>query len=159
MYAAVQLAGKRTGRGQLNAVVPGELLHVTDTLTGTKFLVDTGAAFSCVPRGQRPTGVEELPKLRAAGGQSIHCDGELAAEVCFGSRRFKWTFLIAAVEQPLLGGDFLKHHRLVVDLANKCLTEADTAQRIVVGASAAAGGLSAVQSLPPPPPPRLRALL
>jgi cleavage and polyadenylation specificity factor subunit 1 len=79
--------------------------------------------------------------------------------VCFGSRRFKWAFLIAAVEQPLLGGDFLKHHRLVVDLANKCLAEADTAQRIVVGASAAAGGISAIQSLPPPPPPRLHTLL
>jgi hypothetical protein len=103
--------------------------------------------------------VDELPKLRAAGGQSIQCDGELAAEVCFGGRRFKWTFLIAAVEQPLLGGDFLKHHRLVVDLANRCLADADTAQRIVVGEAATAGGLAAVQASSPQPPPQLRNLL
>jgi RNase H-like domain found in reverse transcriptase/Reverse transcriptase (RNA-dependent DNA polymerase)/Integrase zinc binding domain/Integrase core domain len=149
----VQLVGKRPSRGQLNAVVPGDLLHVTDSLTGHKFLVDTGAAFSCVPRGSRPTGVEELPRLKAAGGQSIQCFGELAAEVCFGSRRFKWTFLIAAVEEPLLGGDFLKYYKLVVDLASKQLLEADTWKCVVTGTTAAAGAISALHSTPPQSPP------
>jgi hypothetical protein len=146
VFPAVQLARKRPGRGQLSSVVPGDLLRVVDSLTGHKFLVDTGASFSCVPRGSRPTGVDDLPRLKAAGGQSIQCFGELAADVCFGGRRFAWKFLIAAVEEPLLGGDFLKHYKLVVDLANECLLEAGTMKHVVGSERAAATGLSAVQA-------------
>jgi hypothetical protein len=152
VHAALQLAGKRRRRGQLNAVVPGELLRVTDTATGLQFLVDTGAAFPCIPRTSPLPGLEQLPRLKAAGGQSIQCFGEVAAVVCFGGRRFKWTFLNAAVEEPLLGGDFLRHYKLVVDLANKCLFDAVNGQRVVVGDLAVAGGLAALHSTLSPPP-------
>ncbi|MFO0000703.1 MAG: hypothetical protein ACK559_06215, partial [bacterium] len=47
--SALQLAGKRRRRGQLNAVAPGELLHLTDELSGQRFLVDTGASYSIFP--------------------------------------------------------------------------------------------------------------
>jgi hypothetical protein len=148
--AALQLAGKLRRRGQLNAVLPGELLHVTDTPACLQFLVDTGAAFSCIPRTSPLPGLEQLPRLKAAGGQSIQCFGKVAAEVCFGGHRFKWTFLYAAVEEPLLGGDFLKHYKLVVDLSNKCLFDAVSRQRVVVGDLAEAGGLAALHSTPSP---------
>jgi hypothetical protein len=94
--------------------------------------------------------LEELPQLKSAGGQSIQCFGELAAEVCFGGRRFTWTFLLAAVEEPLLGSDFLKHFKLAVDLAAKLLFDVSTMQMVAVGELAAAGGLAAVRSTPPP---------
>ncbi len=63
------LAGKWAGQGQLNAVAPGRLLHVADQLTGTKFLVDTGASYFIFPHKSRrpPSG----PKLRGPGGQDI----------------------------------------------------------------------------------------
>jgi hypothetical protein len=98
------------------------------------------------------SGPQELPQLKSAGGQSIQCFGELAAEVCFGGRRFTWTFLLAAVEEPLLGSDFLKHYKLAVDLAAKSLFDASTMQAVAVGELAAAGGLAALRSTPPPPP-------
>jgi Reverse transcriptase (RNA-dependent DNA polymerase) len=150
VHSTMQLAGKKAGQGQLSSVVPGDLLRVVDSLTGHKFLVDTGAAFSCVLRGSRPTGMDDLPRLKAAGGQSIQCFGELAADVCFGSCHFAWKFLIAVVEEPLLGGDFLKHYKLVVDLANECLLEAGTMKRVVGGERATATGLGAVQAAEPP---------
>jgi hypothetical protein len=144
--------------GQLNAVVPDDLLRVTDTIAGLQFLVNTGAAFSCIPPTTQLPGSEELPRLKAAGGQCIQCFGEVTAEVCFGGRRFKWTFLLAAVEEPLLGGDFLKYYKLVVDLANRCLVDASNLQCVVVSDLATACGLAALSS-PPKPPPQLRSLL
>jgi hypothetical protein len=160
VHPTMQLAGKRAGRGQLSSVVPGDLLRVVDSLTGHKFLVDTGAAFSCVLRGSQPTGVDDLPRLNAAGGQSIQCFGELAADVCFGGRIFAWKFFIAAVEEPLLSGDFLKHYKLVVDLANECLLEAGTMKRVFGCERAAATGLGAVQAAEPPSlAPPLRSVL
>jgi hypothetical protein len=46
MYGPMLLAEKCRGRGQLNLVVPGELLCVVDSLSGQKILADTGAAYS-----------------------------------------------------------------------------------------------------------------
>ena len=31
-------------------------------------------------------------------------------------KRYEWPFLLAAVDRPILGADFLRHHGLVVDL-------------------------------------------
>jgi hypothetical protein len=37
--------------------------------------------------------------------------------LCFHGRHFNWTFLLANVQLPMLGADFFRHFRLVVDLA------------------------------------------
>jgi Reverse transcriptase (RNA-dependent DNA polymerase) len=71
----------------------------------------------------------DLPRLRAAAGQHIPCFGELQSTVSFGDKCFKWTFLLADVEAPLLGADFLRSHRLLVDLHGGCLIEAASMQR------------------------------
>jgi hypothetical protein len=85
------------------------------------------------------------------------CWGEKQLPVQFLGRRFTWTFLLAKVEFPILGADFLKHFNLIVDLAASQLLATDTLQRFAAGppaATAAAaqsrGGLfSAVESTPP----------
>jgi hypothetical protein len=41
---ALQLAGKLTSQGCLNAVAPGLLVHIVDQLTGRCFLKDTGTS-------------------------------------------------------------------------------------------------------------------
>jgi hypothetical protein len=92
--------------------------------------------------------MEELPQLKSAGRQSIQCFGELAAVVCFGGRRFPWTFLLAAVEEPLLGSDFLKHYKLAVDLASKSLLEAGSMQSVAVGSLVVAGRLATLRTTP-----------
>ena len=42
----------------------------------------------------------------------------------FGSRRFEWNFLLANVSMPILGADFLREHRLLVDVAGARLLDA-----------------------------------
>ena len=110
----MQLGGKRPCRGQLNAVAPGQLLHVVDSLTKRRFLVDTGAAYSIIPHSStdHPVG----PALQGPGGQAIPCWGERELQLQLGDRVFLWTFLLAKVDFAILGADFLRHHQLAVDL-------------------------------------------
>jgi hypothetical protein len=85
LRAALQLAGKRRCWGQLNAVVPGELLHLTDSLTGRRFLVDTGASFSIFTHHSADPG--SGPALRSPSGEAIPCWGEKKLAVEFSGRR------------------------------------------------------------------------
>jgi hypothetical protein len=49
---------------------------------------------------------------------------------------------------------FLKHYRLMVDMANEQLLEAGTLKCVVKGTSAAAGAIAALHTMPPRSPPR-----
>jgi hypothetical protein len=107
--------GKLSVQGRLNAVIPSTLVHVTDQISGRRFLVDTGAAFSIFPHQSvdPPNG----PLLSGPAGKNIPCWGERQLELSFNGRRFQWTFLLAAVQFPILGIDFLRHFCLLVDPA------------------------------------------
>jgi hypothetical protein len=125
----VLLAGKRSCRGQLNALAPGLLLRITCVASQRRYLVDTGAAFSVLPYKGTKQLSPDLPRLRAAGGQVIPCYGELRVNIQFDERIFDWTLLLADVESPLLRADFLREYRLLVDLHGGCLIDAATRQR------------------------------
>ncbi|MFN9978816.1 MAG: hypothetical protein ACK53Y_02820, partial [bacterium] len=58
---------------------------------------------------------------------TIPCWGEKEFELSFDNKRFKWPLLLAAVKFPILGVDFLRHHRLLVDPAANCLVSAANA--------------------------------
>jgi hypothetical protein len=75
---------------------------MADQLTGTKFLVDTGASYSIFPHKSKrpPSG----PCLRGPGGQDIACWGEKEMAVFFGGERYTWSFLLAAVQFPIKWG-------------------------------------------------------
>jgi hypothetical protein len=60
--------------------------------------------------------------LSGADGRRIPCWGEQAFTVTIGGLPRQWTFLLAAVSFPILGVDFLRHHSLVVDVANQQLS-------------------------------------
>jgi hypothetical protein len=79
-------------------------------------LVDTGSAFSIMPwqSSAPPSG----PNLSGADDRRILCWGERPFTVTIGSIPRQWQFLLAAVSFPILGVDFLRHHSLVVDVAN-----------------------------------------
>jgi hypothetical protein len=95
-------------------------------------------------------------KIEGAGGHGINCYGEQRLDVCFSGRRFTWTFLLAAVETPILGADFLKHFKLLVNLAAGCLVDAETLQSIGSSILSFGGGLvAALQAVLP----RLRAII
>jgi hypothetical protein len=65
--------------------------------------------------------------LVASNGTPIACYGSKLVTCSLGLRReFAWRFVVAAVEQPLLGADFLSYFGLVVDLKNRLLKDETT---------------------------------
>ncbi len=119
MLSALHVAGKLGSQGPINAIAPGVLLHVQDSVSGVFFLVDTGAAFSVLPyiSASPPTG----PALRGPNGVNIPCWGEAKVTLCLDNRRFQWTFVKAAVDFAIIGVDFLSKFNLSVDVAAGCL--------------------------------------
>jgi hypothetical protein len=96
-----------------------------DQVSKIRFLVDTGASYSIFPHwsSSPPTG----PFLAGPSGTAIPCWGEKEFELSFDNKKFKWPLLLAAVKFPILGVDFLQHHRLLVDPAANCLVSAASA--------------------------------
>jgi len=118
------LAGKLAGWGVVGAVHPGGLVQVVDNNSGASFLVDTGSTFSIMPFSSNspPTG----PLLRSANGHKILCWGKRRLTICFGGRRYSWTFLLAAVDFHIIGVDFLRNFSLLVDVvASKLLMRSE----------------------------------
>jgi hypothetical protein len=135
--------GKLDRQGRLNAVVPGSLVHIVNQLSNRRFLVDTGASYSIFPHTSAAT--PSGPRLRGAAGQLIPCWGEKTFDLSFQGRQFSWTFLLAAVSFPIIGVDFLRHFKLMVDpaanaLVDKCSRESFATVSTLTAAAAAAGG-------------------
>lgn len=88
------------------------------------FLVDTGAERSVIPRQAQDTELDNFPLLIAANGTAIKTYGDTTIALEFGPRHnYKWTFIIADVNEPVLGADFLQAHNLLVDIGKKQLVE------------------------------------
>jgi hypothetical protein len=75
--------------------------------------------------------------LTSPDGQWILCWGEKQLALSFHGVPFTWIFLLADVQFPILGIDFLRHYRLVVDAAGGQLVDTRK-MRAFPAASAAA---------------------
>ncbi|KFD67383.1 hypothetical protein M514_20419, partial [Trichuris suis] len=85
------------------------LFVIQDRVSKLHFLVDTGS------------------ELTAANGSRIATFGTRSMSLDFGlRRRFRWTFIVADVRRPILGTDFLRHFRFLVDVNQKRLIDAST---------------------------------
>ncbi len=124
-------SGKRPGQPPVGAAAVGptlnSLFYVHDRQSGRRFLVDTGAEVSVLPataidKQSGPQGKQ----LTAANGSTIRTYGTRTIKFLLGDYRFEWPFLIAAVERPLLGADFLRHSGLLVDVRGKQLVHSRT---------------------------------
>lgn len=127
----MQFLGKRLSRPLVETPVvgpnPRRLFHISDRLSGHRYLVDTGATVSVVPaRGQDRRADRTTPQLKAANGTSIRTFGTRAVQLHFNTHRYSWDFIVAEVDQPLLGADFLCHYGLLVDVRNKRLINIDS---------------------------------
>ena len=111
---------------------PSRLFYVTDSLTGLRFLVDTGADISVIP----PSVSERKHRkdsfsLQAVNNTPIATYGTQLRTLNIGLRRkFQWIFIIADVKTPILGADFLRHYSLLVDLKYNRLVDGITQLRI-----------------------------
>ncbi len=139
--------GKLASRGLVSAIAPCQLVHITDQLTQRCFLVDTGAAYSVFPHSSSsfPSG----PALSGAAGQPIRCWGEQQRHLYFGGQGFSWPFLLAAVQFPIIGVDFLCHFGLLVGPAANQLVDRHTLQVFKSSASPTATPVSASIIFPP----------
>ena len=124
--------GKLSVQTTIGAVVPGKLLHVIDSSSCLKFLVDTGASYSLFPH--KSTQLPFGPILKTPNGMSIPSWGESVKTMAFDNRCFTWSFLLADIEFPILGADFLRHFKLVVDLANGQLLDAESLECLKIAA-------------------------
>jgi hypothetical protein len=69
-------------------------------------------------------------------------------DLSFHGRRFTWTFLLAAVQFPFLGVDFLRHFKLLVDPATNHLVDTCSLQTFATVSSTGGSPLAtAVSSL------------
>ena len=109
---------------------PSRLLYVTDHITGLRFLVDTGAEVSVLPPSRiERTHQQDNFSLSAVNGTPIATYGTRSYTMDLGLRRtFRWIFVLADVQKPILGADFLRHFGLLVDLQRKRLVNSVTAQ-------------------------------
>ena len=111
----------------LPTLSPSKLLYVADKRNKCKYLIDTGAAVSVLPKScANRTDTGSLP-LVAANNTTITTYGTSKCVVDIGLKReYDWTFIIADIEQPIIGADFLIHYSLLVDFKSRCLRDMRT---------------------------------
>ena len=66
------------------------------------------------------------PPLAGPNGRPIACWGDKPVQLVLNNRRFQWTFLLAAVQCPIITVDFIRVHHLLVDPFNNRLLDLST---------------------------------
>ncbi len=103
------------------------LFFVNDTRCGYNFLVDTGAEVSVLPGSQiNSSKVMSSPCLTAANGTKIRTYGRKTICIRLGWKTFQWSFVVAAVDRPIIGSDFLRESGLLVDVKGMRLVDSET---------------------------------
>ena len=103
-------------------------IFVSDKTSKVAFLIDTGADVSVFPR-KRVTGQNRKCEyeLYAANSTRIATYGTIAVDLDFSLRRtFKWQMIVADVDTPIIGMDFLIFYGLLVDPKNGRLLDSET---------------------------------
>ena len=114
-----------------------KLLYVADKGHKCRYLIDTGAAVSVLPKScaNGISGADSFP-LVAANNSTINTYGNCKRVVDVGlKRKYPWTFIVADVQQPIIGADFLIHYNLLVDLRSRCLRDMRTGLAIAASLS------------------------
>ena len=136
MHFAMPKIGKPAGQQLMATSSAGlqesRLFYVIDRSTKLKFLVDTGAEVSAVPRSRaQQKYLCQGPSLQAVNNTTIATFGTCSLTLDLGLRRtFRWVFIIADISKPILGADFLKHYGLLVDMRSKRLTDSLTQLKV-----------------------------
>ena len=127
------------------------LFYITDNSSGLKFLVDTGAQVSVIP----PTSAQKKHRhdgfhLQAVNSSPIATYGSQLLTLDLGLRRtFRWVFVIADVQTPILGVDFLQHFGLLVNVRHSELSDGITQLRVQGILSTTASPSPSIQAIQP----------
>ena len=111
-------------------------IAVADKGHKCRYLIDTGAAVSALPKSCA-NGISDADSLPlSANNSTIHTYGTCKRVVDVGlKRKYPWTFIVADVQQPIIGADFLIHYNLLVDLRSRCLRDMRTGLAIAASLS------------------------
>lgn len=111
-----------------NLPQPSQRFFIQDKNTRIDYLIDTGADISILPVShQRKNLKADTYKLYAANNTTIDTYGKQVKNLNLGLRRtFEWEFLVANVQKPIIGADFLVNYGLIIDLKNKKLIDTKT---------------------------------
>ena len=137
----------RSTVNNLSAGISSALLHVFDSKTRKYFLVDTGSELSILSPGLAKATRPSNQPLIAANGTPIKSFCTRQIELQLGLQRYSWRFIVAEVTQPIIGGNFLRSHSLLVDLANKRLIRTDNL-KIIKGSRSLQGPFPRTSSCP-----------
>ncbi|XP_047477363.1 uncharacterized protein LOC125030987 [Penaeus chinensis] len=98
---------------------------------------DTGAEVSLIPASHKDRTSPASRTLEAANCSPINVYSERSMTLLFSSAphpKLTWVFLVADVQQPILGADFLAHYGFTVDLKREALVHQSGARtRRLVG--------------------------
>lgn len=91
---------------------------------GCAYLVDMGLEVSVIP--PRPMhhslpAHESMPHLQASNGSAIRTFGMSRRTLLLGSQPYSAESIVADVQHTLLGSDFLRTHRLLMDITGRQL--------------------------------------
>ena len=132
MHATLRQAFGKLGQRTLEAAHvcftnSGRLL-VTERTSTLQYLIDTGSDLSVFPHKLLPENRPSIDYLLyAANGTTIPTYGWVSKSLDLGLRRdFTWRFIVAKVELPIIGVDFLSHFNLLVDCRNNRLLDGIT---------------------------------
>ena len=97
---------------------PGCLFYTTEQISGTSFLVDTGSEVSVIlPQASDHKCTKDSLTLQTVNNTPNPTYGTRSLTLNLGLRRtFQWVFVIADVQRPIIGADFLRHLGLLVDM-------------------------------------------
>ncbi|KAG4081132.1 hypothetical protein HA402_011977 [Bradysia odoriphaga] len=100
-------------------------LYVKEKNSGRNYLIDTGADISVIPPNSNEKGHTSCNfTLHAANGSQIKTYGSKSVTLNLGLRRnIRWIFVIADVQQPIIGSDLLQKFDLLVDIKNNKLID------------------------------------
>ena len=144
------MAKKHVNRPLTIVAATSASFHIQDSVSKRHLLVDTGASKSIFP----PSGIFNLTqkdlgfKLLAANNSPITTYGWKKLPVCFNNMTYSWDFLIADVQTPLLGADFLAHYNLLVDVKNRRLIDTTSFKTFQLSPSNSSNTISTVQPGP-----------
>ena len=110
------------------ATISTNAFFLLDTHTGLRFLIDTDACRSLLPKSKVHSGciASTDTNLIAANGSRILTYCYKTLQLSFAGSKYKLDFIMANVSTPIIGADFLANFNLLVDMANRRLVNAST---------------------------------
>ena len=103
--------------------------YLKDPNTNRQQLVDTGAVVSCWPRKDYPeAAIDTSILLEAVNKTRIATYGKVTRAVKIGRKTYNTEFILADIETPVLGWDFIVQHKISL-IWSDCGTELSLVDR------------------------------